>query len=187
MKPLLIVDVQPAYRYFCDPLLPQLRAALYRKRPTDVLIAWVGQGLTADTEEDVYEYLSQGGLSPALLNRATFVEKDYGFLRAWMDHGVKDEVIVQALKRMRRHGVSDSHDLVSKWDEPQEPFDKEVLAAARFHHDRIMDCGDFEPWPLLRHSNYVTMGGGRDECLKELELWLQSHDIQCNRQEHLTY
>lgn len=180
MENLLVVDVQPMYHQSCEHMVKRLIDKLNKETPETVWYFVAEEtGIGGDTEFDVRDYLANYGLSEEALDGITFVPKDYGFLRGWMDTGIDDETIVDALKLMRQLGLNDSRDLEAH------------AATASPDHEHIMDVviGDpseavFEPGfdvkPLLSRPRWEVAGGGRYECLKELELYAMSHNIEFN-------
>ena len=107
---LLVVDVQPAYSQWCEPVARQVAKRINNTRKPTVVM-WVGEGVTSDTEDDVREYLRAHGARPGKLAYCDFVEKDYGFFRGWMDNGVADEDIIKVGTEMLRQGHYSSEDL----------------------------------------------------------------------------
>jgi hypothetical protein len=182
MGPMLVIDVQPAYasafgKWFTNEVLDQMR-----KVPADqpLVIVSVNEELSGDTSEGIRDFWEREGMEDELFKRAIFLEKPYAFFRGWMDCGVPHDEIVTVAKELRRR---------RKYDSRQLPVDVlSELAPAGF------DLADplFLPYELEVESHYrqptwSICGGGRDECLKEVELWLHSCSIAYNRLDHLTY
>lgn len=175
---LLVVDVQPAYSAACNMVAAQV-AQRINNTVKPVTILWVGEGLTQDCEESVREYLRSYGARPGRLAQANFVEKDYGFFRGWMDQGVSAENIVKVGKHLYQKGLFSSEDVdmdalydgnapwLPKWDR---------LATPSFDARRLLSLDAFE-----------TCGGGSEECLAEMELWLQVKDKPFKRLHSLVY
>lgn len=175
---LLVVDVQPAYGSFSDCIAKRV-AQRINNTCKPVLIYWVGEGLTEDTEQDVYDYLRKAGAYRPRLDQATFVEKGYGFYRQWMDNGVPPEMIVNAGIAMNEQGLYSSSqlDLESLFgDQAGELPRWGDITRPGFNDARLLACDGFE-----------TCGGGREECLAEMELFLQIHHKPYARLEHLVY
>lgn len=175
---LLVVDVQPAYSSFSDCIAARV-AQRINNTVKPVSIMWVGAGFTDDCEDSVREYLRSYGARPGKLNQATFVEKDYGFFRSWMDQGVSSEDIIKVGKCLYEQGLYTSEDVdmaelfqgnspwLPKWDQ---------LATPSFDARRLLSLDSFE-----------TCGGGAAECLAEIELWLQIKDKPFKRLDTLVY
>lgn len=176
---LLVVDVQPEFSFVADYVVKAVAAQINRARST--VICWVGQGMSDDTEEDVRHYLRKHGATKQALNNAIFVEKDYGWLRGWMDYGVDDEDIITVLSDMRAKNRHDTLDYTRNDLE-------DLLGHSRFpHDDPLHSKGAFDPTPLLQHSEWQICGGGTDECLHEMELWLNANGKQTERLDSCIY
>jgi len=175
---LIVVDVQPAYGSFCDFIAKRVAQRINNTRKP-ILIYWVGEGLTSDTQEEVYDYLRSAGAYRPRLDQAAFVEKSYGFYRQWMDYGVSDDMIVSAGKAMLQHGVHSSSDL-----DLEELFDDAVVELPRWGD---LSSPGFCDSQLKCFDRFETCGGGSEQCLAEMELFLQIHDKPFKRLDHLVY
>ena len=175
---LLVVDVQPAYSAYCDTVAAQV-AQRINNTVKPVTIMWVGKGITRDCEDSVREYLRSHGARPGRLAQATFVEKDYGFFRGWMDQGVSAEDIIKVGKHLYKEGLftSEDVDLDALYDgnAPWVPPLDRILVPA-FDARRMLSLDAFE-----------TCGGGSEECLAEIELWLQVKGKPFKRLQSMVY
>lgn len=178
---LAIIDVQPGYRqgadYVRNKLIPLLNKGTYE----NIVFVRVNEELSGDAECDAMAYWEEAGLDPEVLANAQHVEKTYAFFRGWMDNGVADDVIVSTVKHLRSENKWDTRDLDAevlesfetglseRWDPLLRPYELESVA------------------PLFQRKEWTLCGGGRYECLKEFELWLESLDIPYERLEHLVY
>lgn len=175
---LLIVDVQPAYHPGCGAIARTVAQRINNTRkPT--LILWVGEGLTADSEEAVRDYLHEHGARPGKLAACQFIEKGYGFFRAWMDLGVPHDVIRRVGRQLLLDGGRCSDDL-----------DLPALLG-----DEVDTLPQYDPlrtpsfdWSALRgFDRFDTCGGGAQECLAEIELLLDMADTPYQRLDPLVY
>lgn len=180
--PLLVVDVQPAYasafrRHLVRDILVHIK-----RQPSDtpIVIVSVNEELSGDTPEDIQAFWSDSGMDEETFQRVTFIEKEYAFFRGWMDNGVPDEEIVAIGKRLVDLGLYDSRDL--------------ELSEVEQHAPSAIDLADcmFMPHSLELDSSYKkalwhVCGGGSDECLKEVELWMDVVGISHERLSELTY
>jgi hypothetical protein len=182
MGPLLIIDVQPAYASafgagFTKEVLDRMRAV-----PQDqaLIIVSVNEDLSGDTPETIREFWENAGMDEELFERAIFLEKPYAFFRGWMDNGIHDDDIVAVAKELRRLRKYDSRDLGAD-------AIAELSSAGAELADPLWLPYELEEEPRYRQDVWNICGGGRDECLKEMELWLDSCSIDYTRIEHLTY
>lgn len=179
---LLVVDVQPAYASAIPrPLLARLldRIRRYAAAAAPVTLFYNGPDVGGDELMDVHYFWLDAGMNDELLERVRWVEKDYGFFRGWMDAGIDDDEIVEALRLMqlRRAASSDAVDM------------RELEQVAP-HGVRLVDSLHW-PWHLERAiqplAAWATCGGGADECLREVELFLQAKGLRFRRQDDCTY
>lgn len=175
---LLVVDVQPMYDSSCGWMAKKV-AQRINNTVKPVSIVWVGAGMTDDTEDDVREYLRAHGARPGRLAQANFVEKDFGFFRPWMDYGVDRDDIVKVGSYMMQHGISSSEDVdldaLYQGDVPDVPR-ADRLSRPWFESRRLLSLDEFE-----------TCGGGSEQCLAEMELWLEMQRKPFRRLDSMVY
>lgn len=176
---LLVVDVQPAYAFSADCVATSVTAQINSAKSP--VICWVGKGVTEDTENDVREYLWKNGATRKALGRATFVEKDYGWLRSWMDYGVDEEDILTVLSNMLKTSRRDTSEYTTAELES-------LLGHTGFpNDDPLYIQGNFDATELLNCPEWTVCGGGTDECLREMELWLSANGKQTTRLDSCVY
>lgn len=176
MHALLVVDVQPAYSNWCNTVVKDVVKRINNTRKPTVIM-WVGDGITADAQEDVTAYLQAHGARPGKLEACRFVEKNYGFFRSWMDRGVPHDTIVKVGREMYANNAYSSDEV----DMAAIGVDKNDLPGS----DIILPSFDTH---LLHHFDaFDTCGGGADECLAEVELYLQMKNKAYNRLDHIIY
>jgi hypothetical protein len=197
---LLIVDVQPEYDLASNRILPGIQNMISKSNARVVVIYNHFGG--DDTAEDVFNYLA--GFDPELgnfeyddelddyvekestplqekLERAEFIHKEYGFLRGFMDTGVSDHAIIETIRALYSQNVSDSHEL----DLTQLSTDTQQEIENSSEHIGVQDWVSIR---LLRQlSPFYIMGGGRDDCLREIELICHAFNIRFRRIDSLTY
>lgn len=182
MGPLLVIDIQPAYsagfgRRLTEEVLQEMRQVPANE---PIVVVSVNEELSGDNADAIREFWLEQGMDDELFERAVFLEKDYAFFRSWMDLGVPEEEIIAIAREMRRRKVYDSRDLP-----------EDVLADIAPGGADLCDA-IFLPYELEIERQYKLpawriCGGGRGECLREVELWLDSCSISYNRIDHLTY
>ena len=166
---LVIVDIQPAYKKsihfsiskFCDFLIE----SDYRK----VLYLYNGPDLGLDSEDDVMNWLIEDGLDYDEekidnLPNMNWFEKGYAFFRNMMDVGYDEEDIIKTIKKMLSEKVNDSRDLE---DGDWKSINVEPIPSGDCIF--IPDVLDV----LENYNNIVLVGGGKNECLKEVEICLK--------------
>lgn len=169
---IISVDVQPCYMKDID-WLSQYRQHIEDKR---VLFVYNSEELSGDTEDCIDDYLEQHMIESTNHVR---LEKEYGFLRSWMDLGVDEETIIEAIRYMRAEGIYDSRDIdEAVWNKRFSdcPEDDPI-----FIPDEL-DEYDWTPW-----SGCELVGGGIDECLAELSIWLKAIYVHHTINHRYTY
>lgn len=194
--PCIVVDVQPAYcsrfRYLCDRII-----SFVANQTGPVLMFTNAEetGMTEDSIDDIKLFWEEYGFNPEDWGRVEVVDKGYGYLRAWMDQGADDRAIIKTIREMYRRGVNDSRQLFSEWHTKYEQDDEEILAWRKFlgvdFEEWMVDDGIFTEWAniaqLKRYSGAYIMGGGKDECLKEVTLLMNAFNIRYKLVKSLIY
>lgn len=182
MGPLIVVDFQPAYQKAFTPRLVQAVLAEMRSVPEGepILVVSVNEELSGDAPWDIRDFWEGHDMEPELFDRITFLEKPYAFFRGWMDNGVSEDEIIEVLKEMRRRGKTDSRNLPGSVIEELSPRGADLA-------DALFLPGELENEPAYRQPTWRICGGGYQECLREVELWLASRGIDFTRLEYLTY
>lgn len=190
---LVVVDVQPCYRDFIR--FDVYEFARFVNSYEDVLVFFNGDNMCAnslDEIEDMYEEMDID------IGNVTFVEKDYGFLRNWMDTGVDHTAISMFVTYMIHHDINDSRELEKLEDDPQL---QKLVESAGF--DELYDLNALDPifmpdmqvegkWmapedfiPLWDGADLV--GGACHECLAEIELLAAGMNTEFNQVGEFVY
>lgn len=191
---ILVCDVQPGYRHHCDRIAPAI-CDLANSCTGQVVVLFNGEGLTDDSQYDVAEYLMEHGLESELWesNQLRFVEKEYGFFRAWMDSGVGDRIIIKVIRAMVQSGArrgagpaGDSRDLELKQVLTADEL-RELESCIDPYSEGIYLPGFLDLALLKKLSPFYLVGGGRRECLREIELICNAFNIRYTRIDRMIY
>lgn len=205
-RPCIVVDVQPAYSGIYDgeenPVFAEIIDFVVNKQTGPVLmfVNAEEQGLTSDTVQDIKMYWEDTvrgeeyndfedadedlyDTQPAInWNRFTIVDKGYGYFRSWMDQDVDESTIIRVIRALYQKKVTDSRDL--------DPEYLKQLAGTEWQ-DWMLDDPIMVEWTsvaqLKRFQGAYIMGGGRNECLREVELLMNAFNISYKRIDHLVY
>jgi hypothetical protein len=197
---LLIVDVQPEYDSASRHILSGVQNMIAKSNAKIVVVYNDFGG--GDSADDVFNYLAghdaeydgyeyddelddyvpmQPSALEQKLQRAEFIHKEYGFLRGFMDTGISDNVIIEAVRAMYSQNVSDSRDL-------------DLSLLSQQAQQELENTGEnigVQDWVSIRMlkalSPFYMMGGGREECLREIELICHAFNIKFKRIDSLTY
>jgi hypothetical protein len=201
---LVIVDVQPEYADYAQRIVPDVQKMIERSNGKVTLIYNDFGG--GDSADDVYRYLAgMGGeddydydeetdeyterpltILQQKLQQAEYLQKEYGFLRPFMDQGVSDAVIIEIMREMALRKVNDSRDM--ELESMSERVQKEINQCGIGWEDEGISMQDYVPVHLLKRlSPFYLCGGGRDECLREIELVCNAFNIRYTRINNLVY
>jgi len=170
---LIICDIQPAYDV-SKSLIPQMLKKI--KSFDKILYLYNGDdtGLSDDNissiQEWIYEYINYDEKTIDMLvsKRITWYDKGYAFFRDMMDSGkFSDTQIINVIRYMINLGSSDIRDLT------EEQFN----TLNKRYKLNLNSPEDYNTWISYDLVNYLKeypkgsiIGGGENECLKEIVL-----------------
>ena len=175
-KSIILVDFQPAYQsedFGYDDAIETAIHYINTKRP-QVTIFYNGQDVgIEDTPEEVYYHYLEHGLDEELQHNLHFREKSYAWLRSWMDQGVDDRTIIKVVRYLVMKDLSDSREI------DEEIFLKLVGDdGGEWMFEDAISVPDINISDLKAVSGSLMGGGGRHECLKELQLFMNAFNIR---------
>ena len=204
---LLIVDVQPAYADYSDSVLPGIQNMIAQCNGK-IVVMYNGWDIADDRVPEVMNYL--GGSNdledmyydeenddyidqePSVvfqkLQSAKFVEKVYGYFRQWMDEPMEmsDAAIIRTIRAMYQHRINDSRqfeDIGINIADIAGPEWNEKVGDPEIN----IYLPEVEIQLLRQLSPFYMMGGGRNECLREIELLCNAFNIRYKRVDSLIY
>jgi hypothetical protein len=171
-KNVIVVDVQPLYRKYISFNLGLFTEFLNENKK--ILCFFNGPDTVgSDSKEEILEFYLDNGLEPERFPDFTWVDKGYGFFRAWMDMGADERDIKRALRFMLEKRVYDSRDI------PEEEWEEKFPDMWRneFRNDPIFLPPTIRVDKLRKWKGSYLVGGGRNECLKEIEILMSTFNI----------
>ena len=178
---LIIVDIQPAYiNYMNNINLPNLLQ--YCSEFENVLWFFNGQSLGYD--DNIEQWLNYE-LDFWETDKINFYEKEYGYFRNLIDNDYDDETIVNIVKYMVDHKINDSRDLTDQDLKNLNITDDEHLIEILsdegiwLNENILNELEKFNPCTLI--------GGGKNECLKEIEIYCQVAEIEYQLNQKFIY
>lgn len=184
---LLIVDIQSTYeKYIPKEVINSLPD--YAKEFNEVLYLWDNI-----SDQDFYSEVPQVWLEdyPDFYDRLNAFSKNYAFLRGFMDKGVTDEDIISLAQWMLSKGLGDGRDISQ--DEDLEREYQEKFKNTTFYHLSFEDYTFYLPMDLIEEikdkvkQGVILVGGGINECLKEVSLLLSILEINHTINYEFTY
>lgn len=186
---LLIVDIQNTYRKYCHNII--MKVPDYAKNFPAIFYLFDNVDGQDISEEIPEEWIDD---QPELVDRFNIISKNYAFFRGLMDAGVDedDSEIVRLAQFMRKHRLVDAREIcpdnLKVWKAYQKEFKNSPLQNIDFE-----DYSFYLPEDLISdleaqiRDGVVLIGGGRNECLKEVALLLRVLEIKFTINEELTY
>ena len=110
-RPLVVVDVQPAYEAWLPKNLPHELTDFMNTHRGAIKMYYNADetGTTEDSLDVIQWWWHEHGLD--IDDRISWFDKGFGFLREWMDYGLSNRIIVQTIREMYRQNVYTTEDL----------------------------------------------------------------------------
>ncbi len=198
----IVVDVQPAYSQGNERLFEKIiKFVVNQTGPVLMFVNAEQDGLTDDTVNEIKQYWEDvvrgeegdpedWNPEPIDWSRFQIVDKGYGMLRAWMDSGVDPAVIIKAIRLMYQNRVNDSQQLFGGEDNEDYALNFQTFIGPEFKKWMLNDPISIN-WTsvaqLKRFSGSYIVGGGRNECLREVELLMNAFNIKYKRIDSMVY
>jgi hypothetical protein len=189
----IVVDVQPEYSGMNDGNENQIFEEIIQfvNNQTGKVLMFVNaedQGLTGDTIQDIKLYWEDSGFDPKNWARVQIVDKGYGYFRSWMDHGIEPAIIIKTIRLMYQQKVDDSRDLNIPGNiKDRTPDMTEIRDTIEEMSGDNINVNWISIAQLKQFSGSYIMGGGRNECLREVELLMNAFNIKYKRINRLVY
>jgi len=205
--PVIVVDVQPEYCGIMDgdespTCVEIINFVTQQTGPVLMFVNAEDMGQTGDTVQSVmqywedtvrgedYDWEEDPDQNPINWQRFEIVDKGYGYFRTWMDSGVSPATIIRVIRTLYASRVNDSRLLFGGEDSEEYEQGMQGLVGAEFQDWMLSDPIIIE-WTsvaqLKRFNGAYIVGGGREECLREVELLMNAFNIKYKRIDHLVY
>lgn len=173
---LVCVDIQPSYEDFLTFDTYKFGQFLNESNFNQIIYLFNGPDLGMEDSDEIASWLfDECGVEEDVLDNIMFFEKGYAFFRYLMDEGVDEDSIVSIIRYMYSNGFNDSRDLSEEdWDEYVNQNQNVNSEEVREYLENAGDCViipellDF----MSNYNNISICGGGKDECLREVEIAL---------------
>ena len=185
-KTIINVDIQPEYENYIKRKFKLLEWAKFinqNAKSNNIIFLYNGKDTLDMIDEYSYkEWLMDTGIDEEIVENAIFYDKGYAFFRYCMDNSIDESSIVDLVKYMVKHNITDSREIDEEmWDS----YMKETKHTQQDVRDLLENADDMINIPdlmdfLQEYSNIVLTGGGINECLKEVEIALLSLDKKYN-------
>ncbi len=199
--PIIVVDVQPEYVKYGgystqDTCKEIINFVQKQTGPVLMFVNAEHTGVSDDTVQSIKQYWEETVNGEPVYDkeygdyvapdqqinwsRFRVVDKGYGYFRSWLDYGITPATIIRVIRAMYQAKITDSRDLP----------DLEKIVGDEWE-PRMYEDSLSVKWTsiaqLKRFNNAYLVGGGRDECLREVELLMNAFNISYKRIDRLVY
>lgn len=165
-RELVVVDVQPAYKKYISFNVEKFLNEIKEKDYSKILYLFNGPDFGFESEKDIKDWLFEtvdyDDDMCEFIDTFKFYEKNYGFYRDLMDSDYDYGDIVKLIKYMSDKNINDSRDI------EEDDWKKLKIDNIEPNTIYIPDVLNI----LKNYNNIDLCGGGRNECLKEIEICL---------------
>lgn len=186
-KDCIVCDIQPMYEKwqgfktydFTDFLNTQTKNVMYYYNGPNT----VGD----DTEDDIKWWLIENGLDEDKLNDITFFDKGYAYFRSFMDEGIPVHTIIKMVRHMYKSREWDSRDTDNETWEKVLGRDYNDDVEQMLDSGEMINAPDIDIRDLRNHSGGYIVGGGKRECLAELQILMSAFNIKAKEFRRFVY
>jgi hypothetical protein len=195
-RKLIVVDIQPLYEDAAKQAfnIKDFGDFLNRSKK-DVLYFYNGPDTigSKDTPENIIQWLID--YNPSLENfdwekvKFHWFDKGYSFFRDWIDAGVSDHGMRIALRYMYQKRLYDSREIsAEEWEKVLPEKDFYAIGDAIKEDGLSIWTPDISIGDLKDNwNNSLLCGGGINECLKEIQLLMNTFNIKYRLVEKFIY
>lgn len=170
---LISIDIQPEYenymRFKPYSFISWLEAN--SEKYSKIVFLFNGPELGFQSEDEYKMWLIENEMSEDLLEQIEFFDKGYAFFRNAMDAGLDEGEILKLINYMYKNNINDSREI------EDEVWAQIGLDAATIEHMNKNEDALFIP-DVMNYLSKITgnislVGGGKNECLREVEFCLK--------------
>lgn len=177
-KNLVVVDIQPEYMggiNFLGEFVEFLNDNY--DEISSITFLYNGHDTLGMVREDDYKFWwVDYGLDESIVYNSRFYDKGYAFFRYCIDSDIDDEATTNLVRMMIEKDINDSRQLDEEfWNEFIERYGNEDVRELLEFADDCINIPDLMEY-LSDYNNIVLVGGGINECLKEVEIALNALD-----------
>jgi hypothetical protein len=178
---LIVVDVQPGHESYITFDI-NLFCEYLNDHKGNIHYLFNGEDLGYESVDELRDWLVEHGVDEDVVYSIDFIEKSYGWLRDMIDSGVSEDDIKKVLSYMINNDIDTSEDI-------------EEVVYSELNLDDIEDFTGvntiYQPSIInsLKRlpSSGTIVGGGKQECLLEVELTLEALNKHYTRDNKFVY
>ena len=171
----ILVDFQPAHYTEEFGYIEAMEAAInyINEKQPSVTVFFNGEDVAEDRAGDVAQHYVDMGLDEDLVYDIDFKEKTYGWFRSWMSYGVSEATITKVARYMVMNNFNDSREIEEEifLELVGDDFDDNMYNDALYLPE--ISIAD-----LKSLSGSLLGGGGRHECLQEIQMLMNAFNIK---------
>lgn len=183
----IVVDIQPMYEEYHSKKFKTWKFCEFLNKSRNILYFYNGQNTVGeDTEEDLKYWLIENELNEDKLDDIKFYDKGYGFFRNYMDIGISEHIIIKMIRILFQKKVLDSRDIeIDEWEELLGDDFEEVSTFLDI--EEAFYIPDINIGKLKEFDGSYIVGGGKNECLKEVQLLMSAFNIKAKMVSDFVY
>jgi hypothetical protein len=170
---LISVDIQPEYENYMrfKPYSFMSWLETNSEKYSKIVFLFNGPELGFPSENEYKMWLLENEMSEDLLEQIDFFDKGYAFFRNAMDAGLDEGEILKLINYMYKNNINDSREI------EDEVWSQIGLDASTIEHMNKNEDALFIP-DVMNYLSKITgnislVGGGKNECLREVEFCLK--------------
>lgn len=189
MKQLMIIDIQQTFLMSKDIIDD---AILFSKNFEDIVYIYDTLHGSPSGFYDMWEEMEES-YKKGELNINNFISKEYNFLSDFMieENGYSEEFIIETGKFLVKHGLSDAREIYYEENYLQDDYYKiceKFKVKEPDFEELVFSIPEVKDELIEKVQNGVILiGGGRNECLKEISLLLSILEINHSINKVITY
>ena len=187
--PVIVVDVQPAYASYAGKVSQRIIDFVAQQTgPVLMFVNAEDTGVTEDSMVDIRMWWDE--YADIDWSRVQMVDKGYGYFRSWMDNGVDPASIIRVVRAMYQQRVSSSDQLFDGVGSEEYPLHMQQLVGDEYEewmNDDPISIYWANVAQLRKFNGAYLVGGGRNECLREVELLMNAFNIRYKRIASMVY
>lgn len=187
---LIVVDVQPEYASWMNGIEKDLFEYIntHIHELNNLTFLYNGEDTMGMVSEHEYrDWLVDNGLDEDIAYSVKMYDKGYAFFRNCMGRNGDEEGLVNLVKFMMANNINDSRELNKKfWQAFVKQYGNKDIRELMEDSEDCINIPDLMEF-LSPYNNVVLVGGGVNECLREVELAMDALSKHYETWDRFTY
>ena len=153
-------DIQKEYEKWIS-FIPNFVNYINYNGDKTIIFLYNGESVGHSSVLEYKDWLISIGIDPEIIEDSWVYDKGYGQIRELMDTGIEHDKIIDLIRLMLDKNIGDSRELSdSEWESLGINYTNTGFG--------INEVVEF----LAEYDDFILIGGGKNECLLEVELFL---------------